>query len=95
MRLLHTADLHIGAELSYLDNLAESRKYEVLEVFRNICSLCVKENVEFCLIAGDLFDSNAAAAAFAMAWMPGAKIPSSFAIKICISSYSACELYIL
>ena len=65
MKLLHTADLHIGAELSYLDNLAESRKYEVLEVFRNICSLCVKENVEFCLIAGDLFDSNAAAAVFA------------------------------
>ena len=65
MKLLHTADLHIGAELSYLGSLAESRKYEVLEVFRNICSLCVKENVEFCLISGDLFDSNAAAAVFA------------------------------
>ncbi|MBP3390699.1 MAG: DNA repair exonuclease [Clostridia bacterium] len=65
MKLLHTADLHIGAELSYLDNLRESRKYEVLETFRNICALCKKENVEFCLIAGDLFDSNAAAAAFA------------------------------
>ena len=65
MKLLHTADLHIGAELSYLDNLAEARKYEVLEVFRNICGLCKKENVEFCLISGDLFDSNAAAATFA------------------------------
>ena len=65
MKLLHTADLHIGAELSYLDNLRESRKYEVLETFRNICALCKKENVEFCLIAGDLFDSNAAAATFA------------------------------
>lgn len=65
MKLLHTADLHIGAELSYLDILAENRKYEVLEVFRKICALCVKENVEFCLISGDLFDSNAAAAAFA------------------------------
>ncbi len=65
MKLLHTADLHIGAELAYLDNLRESRKYEVLQTFRNICALCKKENVEFCLIAGDLFDSNAAATAFA------------------------------
>ncbi len=65
MKLLHTADLHIGAELSYLDILAENRKYEVLEVFRKICKLCVKENVDFCLISGDLFDSNAAAVTFA------------------------------
>ena len=65
MKLLHTADLHIGAELAYLDSLRESRKYEVLETFKNICGLCVKENVEFCLISGDLFDSNAAAAEFA------------------------------
>ena len=65
MKLLHTADLHIGAELSYLDILSENRKYEVLEVFRKICALCVKENVEFCLISGDLFDSNAVATVFA------------------------------
>lgn len=64
MKLLHTADLHIGAELSYLGERAESRKYEVLEVFKNICNICRTENVEICLIAGDLFDSNAAAKSF-------------------------------
>ena len=34
MKILHTADLHIGAELSYLGAAADTRKYEVLEVFR-------------------------------------------------------------
>lgn len=65
MKLLHTADLHIGAELSYLHFYSENRKYEILGTFKNICELCVKENVEFCLISGDLFDSNAAAVDFA------------------------------
>ena len=34
MKLLHTADLHIGAELAYLENLREGRKYEVLETLK-------------------------------------------------------------
>ncbi|MEE0928754.1 MAG: metallophosphoesterase [Acutalibacteraceae bacterium] len=65
MKILHTADLHIGAELSYLSEKSEERKYEVLEVFKNITSLCRKNGVEICLIAGDLFDSNAAGRLFA------------------------------
>ena len=84
MKLLHTADLHIGAELSYLDSLADSRKYEVLEVFRNICTLCTKENVEFCLIAGDLFDSNTAASIFAepvFRYMREAKTPTFYMLR--------------
>lgn len=64
MKILHTADLHIGAELSYLGRLAQSRRYEVFEVFKNITEICTKENVEICLIAGDLFDSTAATKEF-------------------------------
>ncbi len=64
MRILHTADLHIGAELSYLSEKSENRKYEVLEVFKNITEICKKTGVEICLIAGDLFDSNAAGKLF-------------------------------
>lgn len=64
VKFLHTADLHIGAELSYLENMSESRKYEVLEVFKSITLMCEEKNVEICLIAGDLFDSNAAAKVF-------------------------------
>lgn len=65
MKILHTADLHIGAELSFLGADADSRKYEVLEVFKSITELCRTQNVEICLIAGDLFDSNRAAKVFA------------------------------
>lgn len=64
VKILHTADLHIGAELSYLDNNYDTRRFEVLEVFRNITLKCRENNVEICLIAGDLFDSNAAAKQF-------------------------------
>lgn len=64
MKLLHTADLHIGAELSYLGERAEERKYEVLDVFKSICHICTEQKVDICLIAGDLFDSISAAKAF-------------------------------
>lgn len=64
MKILHTADLHIGAELSYLGETRTARKYEVLEVFKSITELCKAQQVEICLIAGDLFDSNSAAKEF-------------------------------
>ncbi len=64
VKLFHTADLHIGAEVSYLGERAEARRFELLSVFKRIVDFCVKENVEICLIAGDLFDSNAAAEEF-------------------------------
>ncbi len=64
MKILHTADLHIGAELSYLETNREARRYEVLAVFKRITEICKTEKVDVCLIAGDLFDSNTAAKAF-------------------------------
>lgn len=64
VRILHTADLHIGAEMSYLDTKAESRQYENLLVFKNITEYCTENNIEICLIAGDLFDSNSSASPF-------------------------------
>ena len=64
VRILHTADLHIGAELSAIGNIGESRQYEVLSVFKEITQLCITQGVEICLISGDLFDSNSAAKAF-------------------------------
>lgn len=67
MKILHTADLHIGAELSYLDRTSDARQYEVLEVFKNITELCQEQSVDICIIAGDLFDSNKAGKPFAKA----------------------------
>lgn len=58
IRILHTADLHIGAECSYLGTSAPKRQYEVLLTFEKIISLCNENNVDLLVIAGDLLDSN-------------------------------------
>ncbi len=58
VRVLHTADLHIGAQCSYLGPDASVRRREVLKTFESIVALAEKEKVDLLLIAGDLFDSN-------------------------------------
>ena len=64
VKLLHIADLHIGAQLSYLAQSAESRRFEVANVFKTVVETCKNEGVQICLIAGDLFHSNMAAQDF-------------------------------
>ena len=58
IRILHTADLHIGAECSYLGVNAQKRQCEVLLTFEKIISMCNENKVDLLLIAGDLLDSN-------------------------------------
>ncbi len=58
IKILHCADLHIGAELSFLKNKAKSRRVEVLGTLGKITELCTAQGTELLLIAGDLFDSN-------------------------------------
>ncbi len=65
VRILHTADWHLGKEHSYLGVKGEQRKQEVLLTVKSAISLCEKENVDLLLIAGDLFESNRAAKLFA------------------------------
>ena len=56
IRILHCADLHIGAECSFLGTKARTRRAEVKKTFHRIISLCKEEKTELLLIAGDLFD---------------------------------------
>ena len=58
VKILHTADMHIGAAESFLGVAAQSRRYETLLTFEKICDLAVSEQVAIMIIAGDLFDSN-------------------------------------
>ncbi len=58
IRILHTADLHIGAECSYLGTEASKRQYEVLLTMEKIISMCNENAIDLLLIAGDLLDSN-------------------------------------
>ncbi len=58
VKILHTADLHIGSSRANL--LSDARalgKAEIKNTFFRILDLCKKESVDFLLIAGDLFDS--------------------------------------
>lgn len=58
VKILHCADLHIGAAASFLGAEAAKRQYETLMTFERIVDLAKKESVQIVLIAGDLFDSN-------------------------------------
>ncbi len=58
VKILHTADIHIGASDSFLKSGAEVRRYETLLTFERIIDLAVQSNVDLIAIAGDLFDSG-------------------------------------
>jgi len=57
VKVLHCADVHIGAAESFLGENAEKRRYETLLTFENIISAAKNEQVDFLLLAGDIFDS--------------------------------------
>ena len=52
MKILHTADWHLGKKL-----YEQSRYQEQVEVLDEICEIADKEAVDVVLIAGDLFDN--------------------------------------
>ncbi len=58
IKIMHCADLHLGAELSALGNLGAERRAELLHTLNEIKKLCEIHSVRLLLIAGDLFDSN-------------------------------------
>lgn len=58
LKILHCADIHIGAAESFLGTAAEKRRFETLVTFERIADLCLEKDVQILAIAGDLFDSN-------------------------------------
>lgn len=58
IKILHCADIHIGAELASIGGKARQRREEILMTFDNIVSICKNENIDVLLIAGDLFQSS-------------------------------------
>ena len=58
LKIVHCADLHIGASFSSLpSNLAGVRKEELRLALADIVSFCKNREVDALLICGDLFDS--------------------------------------
>jgi DNA repair exonuclease SbcCD nuclease subunit len=58
LRLLHTADVHLGARHADLGEQAAAQRERQFAAFRATVDLAVAERVDVFLIAGDLFDSN-------------------------------------
>lgn len=52
MKILHTADWHLGKKLDYFSRLAEQKK-----VMSEIVEIAEEQKVDLVLIAGDLFDN--------------------------------------
>ena len=58
LRLLHTADVHLGARHADLGEQAAAQRERQFAAFRAAIDLAIAEKVDIVLIAGDLFDSN-------------------------------------
>jgi exonuclease SbcD len=58
LRLLHTADVHLGARHDDLGEAAAAQRERQFAAFKATVDLAIAEKVDVLLIAGDLFDSN-------------------------------------
>jgi DNA repair protein SbcD/Mre11 len=58
LRLLHTADVHLGARHADLGEQAAAQRERQFAAFKAAVDLALEEKVDLFLIAGDLFDSN-------------------------------------
>lgn len=58
LKLLHTADVHLGAKFVGLGEKGTIQRDQVRASFKQLISLAIAEDVDIVLIAGDLFDSN-------------------------------------
>src|SRR5688572_12363202 len=58
LRLLHTADVHLGARHADLGEQASAQRERQFAAFKASVDLALAAKVDLVLIAGDLFDSN-------------------------------------
>lgn len=58
LRLIHTADVHLGARHDDLGDQAAAQRERQFAAFAATIDLAVAEKVDIVLIVGDLFDSN-------------------------------------
>ena len=58
LRLIHTADVHLGARHDDLGEQASAQRERQFAAFKSAVDLALAEKVDLFLIAGDLFDSN-------------------------------------
>jgi exonuclease SbcD len=57
LKLMHIADLHLGAPCKSLGDMSESRRIARDSVFIRLIEVAIKE-ADMLIISGDLFDSH-------------------------------------
>jgi len=58
LRLLHTADVHLGARHADLGDAATAQRERQFAAFKAAVDLAIERKVDLFVVAGDLFDSN-------------------------------------
>jgi len=58
LRLLHTADVHLGARHADLGDAATAQRERQFAAFKAAVDLAIEQKLDLFLVAGDLFDSN-------------------------------------
>ena len=58
LRIIHTADVHLGARHDDLGEQAAAQRERQFAAFKAAVDLAIAEKVDLFLVAGDLFDSN-------------------------------------
>lgn len=58
IKVIHCADLHLGASFASIPEKAVQRRDEQMQTFEKIIDLCNKTQADILLIAGDLFESS-------------------------------------
>jgi exonuclease SbcD len=84
IRILHTADVHLGREFPLLREKGREYRRQLLATFEQIIELAVRENVSLLLIAGDLFDTNAVHGAPVRTVLASFKKLEAAGIRACI-----------
>lgn len=57
IRIMHTADLHLGAPFPALGPAEGRRQSDFVQTFERLVTLAIKNDVQLFVVAGDLFDS--------------------------------------
>jgi len=58
IKLLHTADIHLGARFIGMGDKGAIQREQVRTTFKNVVELAIEEGVDVFLVSGDLFESN-------------------------------------
>lgn len=98
IRILHTADVHLGHEFPSLRDKGPEYRRQLLTTFEQIIKLATQQNVSLLLIAGDLFDSNAVMGTPVRAVLASFKKLEAAGIRVCIlpgthDAYSEDSIY--